>query len=182
MELQASGMPRESAVSEHPTDLAFEVRYEALVAHVQDGARQCLVPIQHQATVRRIITGYLAQVVRKWVRILAQRLVDSVTSRHRMPGEVNYSGRRKAQMDGTAVEVVERKLVDEVRAVSGSGSSADEGVLPHRAEIHFRGCRNQIAPRQACDAREGCNRGRECIGKGRQFAGGRNFRLRPRAA
>jgi hypothetical protein len=54
-----------------------------------------------------------------------------------LPDKVNDSSRWKAQVDGTAVEVVERKLVDEVRTVTGSGSNA--GEVKNCLDSVFRG-------------------------------------------
>src|ERR1700722_5214313 len=151
MEFQAIRVPREPAVGEYPTNLAVEFLHQIFVAHVEDDARQCRIPVAHEPTVRGVIAGYLAQIVREGVRLLEQRLVDGVTSCHRMPGQVNDSGRWKAQVDGTAVEIIEREFIDEMRAVSGSGPSAGEVVLTYGAKVYLRGCRNQFAPRQSRD-------------------------------
>src|SRR6202021_2862947 len=145
VEGEAGGARVQSAMGEQAPDLRLWIEHQVLVAHMQQPARQDLVPMVHEPQIAAVIAAEVPEVVAEGLafgKILLERLEAGA---HRVAAHIDEGGPRQHGVNQAQMAEIIGHLVDEARPPRADGrgfldvAAAEEFELPRRGPDYTLG-------------------------------------------
>ena len=152
VKFRARLLPIESAERQQAAYFAVRVGYQLFVAQIVNASGQGRLPVRHEPAVGDVVASDLGEIVGKWIAVVEKRFVHRVARGQRLAGDVDDLRARQRSMEQTAVEEVDRHLVDEEPLRAACGLAPRQILAPECCGIDLRRPARDFGGRQVVPA------------------------------